>query len=243
MVTSKHNDDNQYIWESDANSFSIIEDPRGNTLQRGTQVSLYLKDEARDFLEIDTIRNLVQKYSQFINFNIYLWTSKVLSIRDTAINKKYSLFELLFRPRKSKSLSTMKPNQRRRRQLMKRRTQRSRRKLRKRSPRLVKLRRPRGIGNCLTMLNPSGPESQSHLKSVHETHLNSLLCICTGLQKWKKRNTRNFTKPSPKILSPLSLIFISWLKVKSLSNPCFTSRLSNHRRASTNMVLVPITSK
>jgi heat shock protein 90kDa beta len=78
VVTSKHNDDNQYIWESDANSFSIIEDPRGNTLQRGTQVSLYLKEEARDFLEIDTIRNLVQKYSQFINFNIYLWTSKVL---------------------------------------------------------------------------------------------------------------------------------------------------------------------
>jgi len=82
VVTSKHNDDNQYIWESDANSFSIIEDPRGNTLQRGTQVSLYLKDEARDFLEIDTIRNLVQKYSQFINFNIYLWTSKTEEVEE-----------------------------------------------------------------------------------------------------------------------------------------------------------------
>ena len=77
VVTSKHNDDKQYIWESDANSFSIAEDPRGNTLNRGTQISLYLKEEARDFLEIDTIRNLVHKYSQFINFNIYLWTSKV----------------------------------------------------------------------------------------------------------------------------------------------------------------------
>ncbi len=77
VVTSKNNDDKQYIWESDANSFSIAEDPRGNTLQRGTQISLYLKEEARDFLEVDTIRNLVHKYSQFINFNIYLWTSKV----------------------------------------------------------------------------------------------------------------------------------------------------------------------
>nr|CAG4649951.1 EOG090X01EZ [Sida crystallina] len=82
VVTSKHNDDKQYIWESDANSFSIIEDPRGDTLQRGSQISLYLKDEARDFLEIDTIRNLVQKYSQFINFNIYLWTSKTEEVEE-----------------------------------------------------------------------------------------------------------------------------------------------------------------
>lgn len=37
-VTTKHNDDVQYIWESDAAQFSIAEDPRGNTLQRGTQI-------------------------------------------------------------------------------------------------------------------------------------------------------------------------------------------------------------
>ena len=39
--------------------------------------SLHLKEEAFDFLEPDTIANLVKKYSQFINFPIYLWTSKV----------------------------------------------------------------------------------------------------------------------------------------------------------------------
>lgn len=38
VVTTKHNDDKQYIWESDAASFSIAEDPRGDTLKRGTQV-------------------------------------------------------------------------------------------------------------------------------------------------------------------------------------------------------------
>ena len=38
VVTAKHNDDKQYIWESDAGSFSIAEDPRGPTLKRGTQV-------------------------------------------------------------------------------------------------------------------------------------------------------------------------------------------------------------
>ena len=38
VVTSKHNDDEQYVWESDASSFSVVKDPRGNTLGRGTQI-------------------------------------------------------------------------------------------------------------------------------------------------------------------------------------------------------------
>merc|ERR1712121_337614 len=80
VVTSKHNDDKQYIWESDANSYSVVEDPRGNTLKRGTQISLYLKEEAGDFLEQDTVKNLIKKYSQFINFNIYLWGSKTETV-------------------------------------------------------------------------------------------------------------------------------------------------------------------
>ncbi|XP_017859015.1 PREDICTED: endoplasmin homolog [Drosophila arizonae] len=78
VVTTKHNDDKQYIWESDANSFSITEDPRGDTLKRGSIISLYLKDEAQDFLEEDTVRDLIRKYSQFINFPILMWSSKTV---------------------------------------------------------------------------------------------------------------------------------------------------------------------
>jgi len=77
VVTSKHNDDEQHIWESDAASFSVVKDPRGNTLGRGTTVSLHLKEEAHENLEPHRIRDLVKKYSQFINFPIYLWESKV----------------------------------------------------------------------------------------------------------------------------------------------------------------------
>lgn len=61
VVTTKHNDDAQYIWESDSASFSIAKDPRGSTLKRGTQVTLYLKEEAHDFLEPDTLKTLVHK--------------------------------------------------------------------------------------------------------------------------------------------------------------------------------------
>ena len=78
VVTTKHNNDKQYIWESDANSFSIVEDPRGDTLKRGSIISLHLKNEAQDFLEEDTLRELIRKYSQFINFPIMLWSSKTV---------------------------------------------------------------------------------------------------------------------------------------------------------------------
>uniref|UniRef100_A0AAQ5XWX0 Endoplasmin n=1 Tax=Amphiprion ocellaris TaxID=80972 RepID=A0AAQ5XWX0_AMPOC len=79
IVTSKHNNDTQHIWESDSNQFSVIDDPRGDTLGRGTTITLVLKEEASDYLELETIKNLVKKYSQFINFPIYVWASKVIT--------------------------------------------------------------------------------------------------------------------------------------------------------------------
>uniref|UniRef100_A0A8W4FFV2 94 kDa glucose-regulated protein n=1 Tax=Sus scrofa TaxID=9823 RepID=A0A8W4FFV2_PIG len=82
IVTSKHNNDTQHIWESDSNEFSVIADPRGNTLGRGTTITLVLKEEASDYLELDTIKNLVKKYSQFINFPIYVWSSKTETVEE-----------------------------------------------------------------------------------------------------------------------------------------------------------------
>lgn len=76
IVTTKNNADQQYIWESNAAEFTIVEDPRGDTLKRGSTISLVLKNEARDFLEEDTVKGLIKKYSQFINFPIYMWSSK-----------------------------------------------------------------------------------------------------------------------------------------------------------------------
>jgi heat shock protein 90kDa beta len=79
LVTSKSNNDEQHVWESDSNSFSVGKDPRGNTLGRGTTVSLHLKEEAQEFLEETKLKEVISKYSQFINFNIYLWGSKTVS--------------------------------------------------------------------------------------------------------------------------------------------------------------------
>ncbi|CAF1532271.1 unnamed protein product, partial [Adineta steineri] len=58
--------------------FNVVKDLRGNTLGRGTTVSLHLKEEAGEYLEISTLEEIIRKYSQFINFNIYLWKSKTI---------------------------------------------------------------------------------------------------------------------------------------------------------------------
>ncbi|XP_072257252.1 endoplasmin [Pyxicephalus adspersus] len=82
IVTSKHNNGTQHIWESDSNEFFVTEDPRGDTLGRGTTITLVLKEEATDYLELETIKNLVRKYSQFINFPIYVWSSKTETVEE-----------------------------------------------------------------------------------------------------------------------------------------------------------------
>uniref|UniRef100_A0A4W5RDH3 Endoplasmin n=1 Tax=Hucho hucho TaxID=62062 RepID=A0A4W5RDH3_9TELE len=82
IVTTKHNNGTQHIWESDSNEFSVIEDPRGDTLGRGTTITLVMKEEATDYLELETIKNLVRKYSQFINFPIYVWSSKTEPVEE-----------------------------------------------------------------------------------------------------------------------------------------------------------------
>merc|ERR1711884_1016719 len=77
-VTSKCNDDPvQHVWESSADaSFTVVPDPRGNTLGRGSRVTLHLKEDAHDYLSEDKLKETSKKYSQFIQFPIYVKVKK-----------------------------------------------------------------------------------------------------------------------------------------------------------------------
>jgi len=77
IVATKNNDsEQQYVWESDAtNNFKIYEDPKGNTLKRGTRIGLKLKEDMEDYLDEEFLENLIRTYSEFITFPIYLYKS------------------------------------------------------------------------------------------------------------------------------------------------------------------------
>merc|ERR1712173_566715 len=81
-VTSKCNDDPvQHVWESSADaSFTVVDDPRGNTLGRGSRVTLHLKEDAHDYLSEDKLKESAKKYSQFIQFPIYVKVKKEVDV-------------------------------------------------------------------------------------------------------------------------------------------------------------------
>ncbi|CCW67422.1 unnamed protein product [Phytomonas sp. Hart1] len=73
-VASKSDDsDVQYVWESSGDGkYFLYEDPRGNTLGRGTEIVIDLKPDALEFLKPDFIKEVIQQYSEFIDYPIYV---------------------------------------------------------------------------------------------------------------------------------------------------------------------------
>ena len=76
VVTSKHNDDDCYQWESSAGGSFTVRQVNDPELTRGSKVILYMKEDQTEYLEERRIKEIVKKHSQFIGYPIKLVVEK-----------------------------------------------------------------------------------------------------------------------------------------------------------------------
>merc|ERR1712156_1095100 len=64
VVRSKHNDDQQWYWESSAGGVFTVKPDSGDDLGRGTEITLFLKEDCKKYAEEKTLKDLIKKHSQ-----------------------------------------------------------------------------------------------------------------------------------------------------------------------------------
>ncbi|ETW07870.1 hsp81-like protein [Aphanomyces invadans] len=75
-VHSKHNDDEQHVWESSAGGSFTVSVDTSEPIKRGTRIVLKLKEDMLEYLEERKLKDLVKKHSEFISFPIKLYVEK-----------------------------------------------------------------------------------------------------------------------------------------------------------------------
>lgn len=91
-------DNKAYIWKSKGlDNFTIEEAEREN---RGTKISFKLKEEYKQYLEDWTVKNILKKYSNFVDFQVFvndevvntvsaIWQKKKDDLKEEEVNEFY----------------------------------------------------------------------------------------------------------------------------------------------------------
>ena len=79
---TKHNSEPEYIWESSANKSYTITENETPTLKRGTKIVLHLKEDQDEYLDIQNVKDVVEKYTQFISYPIELLETKEVEVEN-----------------------------------------------------------------------------------------------------------------------------------------------------------------
>merc|ERR1712038_1826891 len=103
VVTSKHNDDEQYVWESSAGGSFTIRPGDDPELKRGSKIVLHMKEDQAEYIEEKKVKEIVKKRSQFIGYPIRLLVKK----KKKTIKEKYTEDEEL---NKTKPIWTRTPD-------------------------------------------------------------------------------------------------------------------------------------
>jgi molecular chaperone HtpG len=87
-VNSKNNDDDEYIWESAAGGTFTIRKNEESSIERGTKVTLHLKEDQLEYLGERKIKDLVKKHSEFISYPIELLVDKTVGKEASGKNEE-----------------------------------------------------------------------------------------------------------------------------------------------------------
>merc|ERR1719421_1332486 len=92
VQTKSHKEGEQWVWEgkSGSTTYSVEPDTSGEDLVRGTQITLFVREESHDVCSHLKLQELIRQYSNFIEFPISLWASKSVSrqVEDAEATKK-----------------------------------------------------------------------------------------------------------------------------------------------------------
>lgn len=92
LTTRSYQPDVQgYRWESDGRgSYSISEEV---DLPRGTHITLHLKEDAKAFANVDTVKRIIKQYSSFVPYPVYVNEEKINTVQALWTKNKNEISE------------------------------------------------------------------------------------------------------------------------------------------------------